>query len=161
MFQEAKIMNRKLIVVVPILLAATAAMSIWLSGFNLSGSFLATSGTKPDIQTAIWNIDISSDDDVNNSFTYNNADGSKDVVLTLTDGLTSTDLNCIYEPDKDVVFYLNATTPDNNPTDYCHLTATNPCVLNMRSGDNKITVKVTPNPNRCSLQGNYSIGFVV
>lgn len=146
-------MNKKILLMVSTIAAlGTLTLAAWIASWSVSGNFIATSGAKPEIQTTTWDINITSDEPVNKTFIYTNTDGEKTVYLNLIDNIASADPNCIYEPNVDVQFHVNSGI---------WLNTTDPIPIVMHSGDNSILIKVTPSHYRCSLTGNYSIGFTV
>jgi len=141
--------------ILAIALSSSVGFAVWINGFSLTGLFTATSGSQGSAQTETWDVSLTSDDNVTNSFIYSNPDGSMLVSYELTDNITSTVGNCNYEPNKDIQFYLSYGGQE------CLLTEASPCDYTMVSGDNSINVTVDPHPNRCSLTGNYEISFDV
>jgi hypothetical protein len=143
--------KKKILVIVPILLLATVGLAIYLTGWTVTGSFIATQGTKKYIQEE-WNISITSDSNITNGWIYTNPDGSKTVNWFLTDDIESSDPECTYEPNKDVKFYVNV-----NGVEY--LLTSSGFNETINEGSNQFNITVEPHTARCSLTGNYTIGF--
>ena len=144
-----------LYVILMIALTSTGAAAIWLNGFSISGLFSATSGSQGVEETETWDINITSDDNITTYFTYNNPNGETSVTYMLIDNISSSAVNCNYEPDKDVKFYLK------NDGVECHLTESSNCGYIMHSGQNDVNVTVVPHTNRCPLEGTWEVYFAV
>lgn len=134
---------------IPFAILAAGGLAVWLSGFGITGYLTATSGDKG-LQLEAWNVSLVSEYESKN-FTYWNDDGNKLVSFVLEDNLNSTDLNCNYQPDKDIRFKVNG----------CYVTESSPCGVEMLSGNNTVQLEIEAASNRCPIAGNYSLGFVV
>ena len=142
-------------VLIAIGLTSTVGLAIWIGGFSITGSFLATSGSKSAEQTETWDLDIIEAENYSQNFTYVNADGPVAVTYTLTDNIVSSDISCNYEPDVDIRFELEYEGVA------CQLTAEDNCGYTMVSGDNVMNVTITPSEFRCPLTGDWGVSFAV
>ena len=138
-----------------LLLIPTLAVAVLIGSWEITGSLTATEGASPE-QIDVWDLAITTDDNVSTTVDYDNPDGVKSgVSVSLVDNLESIN-GCTYEAGKDIRFFLDTPTSSE-----CELLVGSPCLIDIVEGLNPITVVADPHPNRCGLNGTYAIGFVI
>ncbi len=147
-------MKKSIITTVLFLLAMSITVSaLWRGNMVISGDMTATSGNSSDYVTCDYDIDIQNSTNYTVNCMYNNTGIPDYMTFTCNlNNLSSTNENCTYELDSDIITYLSM--DDNN---YTECLSTDNVIMPFTNGTNNMSVRFVPSPYRCPLTGTYIV----
>ena len=150
-------MNKKIFAIIPLALIATASMALWISGWSITGTIVAETGTKPSATAYSFPINWHTGDplEMTSPCDWTNPDGIGSVDISLTSNILSNDATCMVEPGKDVTYFLSS----DNGAHYTQMTPGTPLTVSVTSGVNHFVAKVILDASHCPINPTSTFQF--